>query len=118
MDITTTHNSDAHVEDALNKIRLIFKKAQNRIDAIKPGEKIPATALAEELAKEHGTTGPALYPTIKFLLDGYPGVEIKRGAHGGICRPLPATAPPVTVKVTEDVEDVVVDKEPAPIVNT
>lgn len=76
--------SDKHVENSLDKIRTIFKKAQSRIDAIPEGGKIPATQLAEDIAKEHGMTGPQLYPTLKFLLDGYPGVDIRRGAHGGI----------------------------------
>lgn len=75
-----------HVEDSLQKIRVIFEKASTRIEALKQGEKIPATKLAEELANEIGMTGPSLYPTIKFLLDGYPGVKILRGAHGGICK--------------------------------
>jgi hypothetical protein len=78
-----------HVEDSLAKIRVIFEKASDRIEALKPGEKVPATKLAEELAKECGTTGPSLYPVLKYLLDGYPGVEIKRGAMGGIYRPMP-----------------------------
>jgi hypothetical protein len=83
-------DSSKHLEDALAKIRPIFEKAVNRIDNLKTGEKIPATKLADDLAKEIGMTGPALYPTLKFLLDGYPGVSIKKGAHGGILRlPIP-----------------------------
>lgn len=78
-----------HLEDAINQIRALFLKAATRIEELKPGEKIPATRLAEELASERGMTGPQLYPTLKFLFDDYPGVEVKRGAHGGICRPLP-----------------------------
>jgi hypothetical protein len=75
-----------HIEDSLNKIRIIFEKASQRIEDLKKDEKIPATKLAEELAKEVDMTGPQLYPTLKFLFDGYPGVEIKRGAHGGIVK--------------------------------
>lgn len=75
-----------HIEDSLNKIRIIFEKASQRIEDLKKDEKIPATKLAEELAKEIDMTGPQLYPTLKFLFDGYPGVEIKRGAHGGIVK--------------------------------
>lgn len=81
--------SDQHVEDSLEKIRTIFKKAQNAIEAIKVGEKIPATKLAEDIAKEHGMTGPQLYPTLLFLIKGYPGVEVRRGAHGGIVKLRP-----------------------------
>jgi hypothetical protein len=79
----------AHIEDALNEVRALFMKAATRIEAIQPGHKIPATVLAEELAKEQGMTGPQLYPTLKIVLDDYPGVIIRRGAHGGIYRPLP-----------------------------
>ena len=42
------HNVD-HVEASLNKIREIFVKASERIEALNPGDKIPATALAAEL---------------------------------------------------------------------
>lgn len=84
-------DSKQHLENSLAKIRSIFEKASARIEdeVINKKQKVPATKLADELAKELGMTGPALYPTIKFLLDGYPNVLIKKGAHGGIC-PLPA----------------------------
>jgi hypothetical protein len=75
-----------HVEASLDKIRAIFEKASARIEALKPGEKVPATELAAQLGKEIGMTGPQLYPTLKFLFDGYPGVDVKRGAHGGIIK--------------------------------
>lgn len=75
-----------HVEDSLAKIRTIFEKASTRIEDLKKDEKVPATKLAEDLAKEIGMTGPQLYPTLKFLFDGYPGVDIKKGAHGGIVK--------------------------------
>lgn len=75
-----------HVEDALQKIRVIFERASQKIEDLKKDEKIPATKLAEDLAKEIGMTGPQLYPTLKFLFDGYPGVDIKKGAHGGIIK--------------------------------
>jgi hypothetical protein len=78
-----------HLEDAVNQVRALFLKAATRIEELKPGEKVPATQLAADLAQERGMTGPQLYPTLKFLFDNYPGVEVKRGAHGGICRPLP-----------------------------
>lgn len=75
-----------HIEDSLSKIRTIFEKASQRIEDLKTGEKVPATTLAADLAKEIGMTGPQLYPTLKFLFDGYPGVDIKKGAHGGIIK--------------------------------
>ena len=86
--------SKQHVEESLAKIRVIFEKAAERIEALKPGEKIPATALATEIGKEHGMSCPQIYPTLKFLFDGYPGVEVRRGAHGGIIK-LDPNAPVV-----------------------
>ena len=84
--------SNQHVEDSLNKIRIFFEKASLQIEAIVPGEKIPATKLADDLAKEAGLTGPQLYPTLLFLISDYPGVEIRKGAHGGIYRLKPGEA--------------------------
>jgi hypothetical protein len=113
--------NDQHITSSLDKIRTFFDKASSRIEALKPGEKVPATVLADEIAKEHGMTGPQLYPVLKFLFDGYPGVEIRRGAHGGIIKLAPAVAAPSVVEptVSEDVTcDEVVEKEPAPIINT
>jgi hypothetical protein len=75
-----------HLEDALNQIRTLFLKAAARIEAIPPGGKIPATTLAEELAREHGQTGPQVYPVLLRLIKNYPGVKILKGAHGGIHR--------------------------------
>ena len=80
------HNQE-HIEESLNKIRVIFEQASSRIEALEPGQKIPATALAAELAKEVSMTGPQLYPVLLFLFKGYPGVEIRKGAHGGIYKP-------------------------------
>lgn len=76
-------NTD-HIELSLAKIRVIFEKACQRIDNLKKGEKITSTGLASEIAKEYGTTGPVLYPVLKFLFEGYPGVKKTRGAKGGI----------------------------------
>jgi len=73
-----------HIDDSLTKIRAIFEKASDRIEALQPGEKIPATKLAEDLASEIGMTGASLYPTLRFLFESYPGVTVTRGAHGGI----------------------------------
>jgi hypothetical protein len=80
-----------HIENSLAKIKVIFQKASERIDALKSGEKIPATALAVHIATDMSSEGepmkgPQLYSTLKFLLDGYPGVDVKRGAHGGIVK--------------------------------
>ena len=81
-----------HIESSIAKIRSIFDEASQLIENLKPGEKMPATALAKVIAEKRGMTGPQLYPTLLFLLKDYPGVEIKRGAHGGICKPLLETS--------------------------
>ena len=85
--------NSAHIENSLAKIRIIFEKASERIEAIKPGEKIPATKLAGDISKEYGMTGPQLYPTLKFLFDGYPNVDVRKGAHGGIFKVAPVAEP-------------------------
>ena len=87
-----------HIDNSLSKIRILFEKASDRIDAIPNGGKIPATKLAEEIGNEVGITGATLYPVLKFLFEGYPGVEIKRGAKGGIVKTMPKTEPVVSVK--------------------
>lgn len=83
-------NINNHIEGSLGRIREIFLKASTRIEALKVGQKIPATVLASELGEEYGMTGPQLYPILKYLFDGYPGIEVKRGAHGGIVRIMPS----------------------------
>ena len=78
-----------HIENSISIIRAIFEKASDRIEAINPGDKIPATKLAEDLAQEIGMKGAQLYPTLLFLFKDYPNRELRRGAHGGIYNPLP-----------------------------
>lgn len=78
--------SKQHIELTLNKIQSIFEKASAKIDALSSGQKLLATKLAEEIGKEYNIPGPVLYPTLKLLLDNYPGVSVKRGAHGGIIK--------------------------------
>lgn len=98
-----------HVDLTLAKIRPILEKASTRIEAIPPGQKIPATALADELAKEIGMTGPQLYPTLKFLFQGYPGVDVRAGAHGGIYKLLPGEVPGQKKKSTKTVDNATAD---------
>ena len=73
-----------HIENSLANIRVMFEETAGRIEALKPGEKIPATKLAQDIAELHDLTGPQLYPVLLFLFKDYPNVEIRRGAHGGI----------------------------------
>jgi hypothetical protein len=88
-----------HVDDTLNVIRVFFEKASTQIEAIAPGEKIPATTLADDIAKEHGMTGAQLYPVLLFLFKDYPGVDLRKGAQGGIYKLKPGeTKKPKAVK--------------------
>jgi hypothetical protein len=80
----TVFDIDQHVEASLDSVRVIFKRVQKIIHEMKPGETVPATKLAADIAPEYGLTGPALYPTLRFLFKDYPGVVITRGAKGGI----------------------------------
>lgn len=73
-----------HIDDSLERIREIFQRASIRIESLRVGQKIPATVLAEEIAKDYGKTGPQIYPILRYLLDNYPGVKITKGAKGGI----------------------------------
>ena len=82
------HNEDQVVR-TLAKLRPLLEKASAQIEGIKPGEKLPATELADEIAQEIGMTGPQLYPTLKFLFDDYPGIDVRKGAHGGLYKLLP-----------------------------
>ncbi len=91
-----------HVEDSLNKVRAMFDAASARIEALHPGEKVPATVLAEKIGTEHGMTGAQAYPILKILFTGYPGVEILRGAHGGIKKVVIAT--PTDLPVVDPTE--------------
>lgn len=78
--------NSSHIDITLAKIKVVFERASQKIEALKSGEKIPATVLSKELAEEIGMTGPQLYPTLLFLIKDYPGVDVKRGAHGGIVK--------------------------------
>jgi hypothetical protein len=78
--------NEKHINNSLDKIRSLFNKASERIEALKQGEKIPATKLAEDIAKEIGMTGAQIYPVLIFLIKDYPGMQIKKGASGGISR--------------------------------
>lgn len=96
-------DSKSHIDLVMEKrILPIFEKAAARIEALKAGEKIPATELAKDIGKEMGMTGPQLYPTLKLLLDDYPGVDVRKGAHGGIVKLAAVVAAPVVTTVVTD----------------
>ena len=74
-----------HIDTVLaTRIRSLMVEASDIIQALKVGEKIPATVLSKLVAEKHGMTGPQLYPTIRFMFGDYPGVSISAGAQGGI----------------------------------
>jgi len=73
-----------HINNSLARIRVFFEEASTLIDAIPVGQKVPATELAEAVAAPHQMTGPQIYPCLRFLFEGYPGVKVRRGAQGGI----------------------------------
>lgn len=131
MNKNTTNNPMEHIDNTVDRMRNIFQTISNRIEDMKPGTKIPATSLAEEIGKNHGMTGPQLYPLMLFLIKGYPGIEIRRGAHGGIFK-LTVTNEtsyiPISSqesKIMEEVEvmvkpEIIVEEEDKtlPIINT
>ena len=96
MDIT----SEKHVDNTLDKIRVIFNRAKEKIDALKPGEKLKATGLSEEIAPDYNLTGAQLYHTLKLLFEDYPGIYIVPGAHGGLFKEDPSN--PREIKVKKD----------------
>lgn len=75
---------EKHIDDTVSHIRNIFEKISARIEAIPAGNKILATELAESVAKDYGMTGAQIYPVFLYIIRGYPGIEQKRGAKGGI----------------------------------
>ena len=79
-------NAQEHIEETLQKFREIFEKISGRIEKMKPGEKVLATALAGEVAGEYKMSTAQIYPIFLHLIRGYPGIEQKRGAKGGIIK--------------------------------
>jgi hypothetical protein len=76
-----------HIDDVLtNGIRPLMQDASDILEALKPGERMPATELAKRVAEKHGTTGAAIYPVLLFLFNGYPNFKKSRGARGGLER--------------------------------
>lgn len=78
-------DSKHHIDFVLeNVIRPIFEKAAVKIDALQPGETLPGTKLAEMISEDMETSGTALYHTLRFLFDNYPGMVFKKGSRGGM----------------------------------
>lgn len=77
------------LEASLAKVTEIFTHAEARIDALKVGEKVPATTLANDIASLYDQKGPQMYPLLKVYFDTRADgpdadIKIKRGATGGI----------------------------------
>lgn len=75
---------DQHIETILDQIRTLFVEAATRIESIKLNEKITATQLADDLAKERGQKRSDIYPIIHLMIENYPNVAIRAGRYGGI----------------------------------
>jgi hypothetical protein len=73
--------SHPSVDLALDLIRPFFDEAQAHIEAMKVGDKVPATKLAASIAERHGMSGPQIYTLLKFFFDSCPELKVSRGAH-------------------------------------
>jgi hypothetical protein len=110
---------DEHIDASLSKVRSLFEEASDVIEALRPNEKVTATGLAAMIAAKHSMSGATLYPILKMMFDGYPGVSVTRGAKGGIMKlPINSATPDVmalaqTPAIVSDnvVEDETIDSE-------
>jgi hypothetical protein len=74
-----------HIDHQLSLLRTILEEASEKIEALKPGERLPATQLAHTIAAKYEINGIELYTVLKlFLFKGYPGVKFNKGRNGGI----------------------------------
>jgi len=88
--------SHPSVDLALDLIRPFFDEAQAHIEAMKVGDKVPATKLAASIAERHGMSGPQIYTLLKFFFDSCPELKVSRGAHGGLLKIVPNTEAELT----------------------
>jgi hypothetical protein len=86
---------ELHIETRINDIRSIYLKAVERLEMLKPGERIPSTTLAKDIAKEMGQKDTQIYPILLPMLVGYPRFVRRVGAKGGMER-LPDSATQVS----------------------
>jgi hypothetical protein len=112
-----------HIRNNLSRFEEIFQKATSKIEALKVGERLPATTLAADLGKEYDLTGAQLYPVISLFLKGYPDIEIARGAKGGIVKLSPGSSKNKLAKLlaeedTEMLDPNHLDSKLLPIINT
>jgi hypothetical protein len=115
-------SAQKHIEETLQKFREIFEKISNRIEKMEPGQKILATELAGEIASEYGMTTAQIYPIFLHLIRGYPGIEQKRGAKGGIFKldgkSYPIATEHVAILQDEPKDNLEEEQNILPIVNT
>jgi len=78
-------DNQQHIENNLVLLRTIFEETAAKIEALQPGERIPATQLAQTIAAQHEINGIELYTVLKlFLFKDYPNIKINRGRNGGL----------------------------------
>jgi hypothetical protein len=83
-----------HVELSLERIRVIFKAFANELDKLiaghGPEDRVRIVEWCERYCADKSNNcnmaAAQLYPTLCYLLEGYPGIEVKRGRHGGAYR--------------------------------
>ena len=92
---------ELHIETRINDIRTIYLKAVERLEALKPGERIPSTTLAKDIAKEMGQKDTQIYPILLPILVGYPRFVRRVGAKGGMER-LPDEVVQMATKTNGD----------------
>jgi hypothetical protein len=74
-----------HIDHQLFLLRTIFEEASAKIEALKPGERLPATQLAHTIAAKYEINGIELYTVLKlFLFKNYPNLKVNRGRTGGL----------------------------------
>lgn len=78
-----------YVEVTLERVRLVYQDASKILDTLQVGHKITATDLAQQLSIRHNIPQTIVYHLVQLLADGYPGIEKRRGAHGGWHRIAP-----------------------------
>ena len=77
--------------------------------------------MAEDIAKEYGMTGSAIYPTLLLLVRGYPGIENRAGRRGGLYKVAPSANEAEIVSMTNKVAEPYLDMQDddeLPIINT
>jgi hypothetical protein len=75
-----------HIELKLTLVKTLFEEVSDRIDALKPGERLPLTNYSKSIASKYGLSGPQLYPIMLLLTKDYPGTKTRHGKNGGLVK--------------------------------